>query len=72
MKLITPYMSPRAFETELNRIVPPAEAARLRGCSKYTLRRLEARGELKRVQISARRIGYRVRDVLMLGEGARS
>ena len=38
---------------------PRREAARILGCSIETLRRLEAAGELPRVQITTRIVGYR-------------
>ena len=53
---------------ELNRIVSPREAARLLGLSVDTLRREERRGVLTRIQVSRRCIGYRLRDVLKLGD----
>jgi hypothetical protein len=50
---------------ELERIVSEEEAARLRGVSTDTLRRQAQRdGKPRRIQLSPRRIGYRLREVL--------
>jgi hypothetical protein len=38
---------------------PRREAARMLGCSVETLRRLEASGQLPRIQITPRVVGYR-------------
>ena len=49
---------------ELQRIVSEKKAAELQNVSVDTIRRKAARGELQRIQISPRRIGYRLGDVL--------
>jgi hypothetical protein len=49
---------------ELQRIVSEKKAAELQGVSVDTIRRKSARGELQRIQISPRRVGYRLGDVL--------
>lgn len=49
----------------LERIVSEAEAARLRGVSTDTMKRTALRGEgPERLKLSARRVGYRLREVL--------
>jgi hypothetical protein len=51
---------------DLRKIVDEREAARLRGISVDTLRRQSARGEgPARIQLSPRRVGYRLGDVLL-------
>jgi hypothetical protein len=53
-------------ELELQRIVTEAQAAALRGVSTDTIRRQVERGELTRIQLSPRRHGFRLGDVLAL------
>jgi predicted DNA-binding transcriptional regulator AlpA len=50
-----------------DRIITPAEAAKLRGVSRETLRLMSQRGlGPKRIQLSRRRFGYRASDFLEL------
>jgi predicted DNA-binding transcriptional regulator AlpA len=50
---------------DLEKIVSEKEAAELRGVSRDTLRRMAARGEgPKRIKLSPRRVGYKLREVL--------
>lgn len=56
---------PLPADAELDRIIPELEAARLRNVSPDTLRRQAKRGEgPRRIQLSPRRIGYRLREVI--------
>ena len=50
-----------------DRIITPAEAAKIRGVSRETLRLMSERGVgPKRIQLSRRRFGYRASDFLEL------
>jgi hypothetical protein len=49
---------------KLQRIVPLKEAAELRGCSEDTIKRHHPD---KIIKVSARRLGMRLADALMLG-----
>ena len=50
-----------------DRIITPAEAAKIRGVSRETLRLMSERGlGPKRIQLSRRRFGYRASDFLEL------
>lgn len=45
-------------------VIPKQQAAELMNLSPFTLHRLYRRGEgPKRIQLSTRRVGYRVRDI---------
>jgi excisionase family DNA binding protein len=49
---------------ELERLLTQAEAARLLACSQDTVTRLVQKRLLRRIQISTRRHGFRVGDLL--------
>jgi predicted DNA-binding transcriptional regulator AlpA len=50
-----------------DRIITPAEAAKIRGVSRETLRLMSERGlGPKRIQLSRRRFGYRASEFLEL------
>jgi predicted DNA-binding transcriptional regulator AlpA len=60
-----PSDAPKLPALELERIVSEEEAARLRGVSPDTLKRLALQtGKPRRRQLSPRRVGYRLGDVL--------
>jgi predicted DNA-binding transcriptional regulator AlpA len=50
-------------ETQLDCVHTRKRTAEILGCSVKTLTRIEARGELPRVQISPRIIGYRNSEI---------
>jgi predicted DNA-binding transcriptional regulator AlpA len=51
-----------------DRILTPAEAAKIRGVSRETLRLMSERGEgPPRIQLSRRRFGYRASDFIEMG-----
>lgn len=58
-----PQVNNKLSEVELNRIAGPAESARLSGCCWETLKRTRPD---KVIKISPRRVGMRLRDVLMI------
>ena len=62
---------PKPSFTDLQRIISQQEASRLRGVSIATLRREVARTNWPpRIQLSERRIGHRLGDVLREKPGA--
>jgi hypothetical protein len=44
-------------------VLPVPEAAKIAGCSQWTLKRARSRGELRILQLSPRRIGIRMSDL---------
>jgi hypothetical protein len=61
----TPPIDATAYERWLDEIVHLEEGARLRGVSIDTLKRESARGRVKLLNVSARRLGIRRREALM-------
>jgi predicted DNA-binding transcriptional regulator AlpA len=56
---------PELYEIGLERLITETEAAALYGIHRDTLRRRSDRGEgPRRIKVSPRRVGYRLRDVL--------
>ena len=60
MKVFANQVSPHPIT---DRVVSLAEAAVISGLSPYTLKRCHARGEIKIVKLSPRRIGIRLSDL---------
>jgi hypothetical protein len=52
------------LELERERVVGEAEAARFLGVSPETVKRLADSGRLNRLQISPRRVAYKVKELL--------
>jgi hypothetical protein len=60
---------PQTFDPELDRMISEEEAARLLNISRDTLRRRAAAGVgARRYHVGARRIAYRLREVLAAPE----
>ncbi len=62
-------LGPQKLDPELDRMISEAEAARLRATSRDTLRRQALAGVgPRRYRVGARRIAYRLREVLAASE----